>query len=336
MSYKININRVEVFGDLSLYEANEIKHNEDVKYIQISKEIPAQTLEIINNVILVERSDIQFRVYGFYGEECNLGFLEKLTNVVDLSIGEMTEVNNIDVLGKLANLKRLRVCLDKLEDISFLSNINSNIISMMLGTGVNNSNLDFSIIEKFQALETLFLYKINYGYNSLKNMEALKILTINACNIKDLTVLKDTNVNTLSLGLMNNSDLSSLNGNEKINNLELQRLSKLSDLNILSSLPNLQYCHVSHNNRIEKVPNMRRCESVKALVFDSIKKLSDISELAFVPNVERIEMYQLKLVDLLSIEDILKNPSLKKFKCTTGSMKKDRQIRKLIEEYDKV
>ena len=49
MSYKININRVEVFGDLSLYEANEIKHNEDVKYIQISKEIPAQTLEIINN-----------------------------------------------------------------------------------------------------------------------------------------------------------------------------------------------------------------------------------------------------------------------------------------------
>ena len=47
-------------------------------------------------------------------------------------------------------------------------------------------------------------------------------------------------------------------------------------------------------------------------------------------------MYQLKLVDLLSIEDILKNPSLKKFKCTTGSMKKNRQIRKLIEEYDKV
>ena len=35
LSYKININRVEVFGDLSLDEANGIKNNEDVKYIQI-------------------------------------------------------------------------------------------------------------------------------------------------------------------------------------------------------------------------------------------------------------------------------------------------------------
>lgn len=221
MSYKININRVEIFDDLILDEANEIKLNQDVKYIQISKEVPRQILEMINSVILSERSDIQFRVYGFYGAECNLSFLEGLTNVVDLSIGEMRSVNNLDILGKLVKLQRLRVHLDKLDDISFLSNLNSNLISLMLGTGLNNSNLDIGIIEEFQELESLFLYKINCGYNSLKNMKVLKSLTMNACNIDEFSFLE------------------------------------------------------------EKVPDMRRCDGIKELIFDCIKNLSDISELIY-------------------------------------------------------
>lgn len=336
MSYKININRVEIFDDLILDEANEIKLNQDVKYIQISKEVPRQILEMINSVILSERSDIQFRVYGFYGAECNLSFLEGLTNVVNLSIGEMRSVNNLDILGKLVKLQRLRVHLDKLDDISFLSNLNSNLISLMLGTGLNNSNLDIGIIEEFQELESLFLYKINCGYNSLKNMKVLKSLTMNACNIDEFSFLEETNINNLSVGMMNISDLSSLNGNKKIKKLELQRLSRLSDLDLLSNLPNLEYCNVSNNNHIEKVPDMRRCDGIKELIFDCIKNLSDISELIYIPNIERIEMYQLKLVDLSVIEEILRKSSLKKLICTTGSIKKDRQITELIEKYGKL
>lgn len=336
MSYKININRVEIFDDLILDEANEIKLNQKIKYIQISKEIPQHILEMINSVILSERSDIQFRIYGFYGVECNLSFLEGLTNVVDLSIGEMKSVINLDVIGKLVNLQRLRVYLDKLDDISFLSKLNSNLISLMIGTGLNNSNLDIGIIEKYKELESLFLYKINYGYNSLKNMRALKSLTINACNINEFSFLEETTINNLSIGMMNNSDFSSLYGNRKIRKLELQRLSRLSNLDILSSLPNLEYCNISNNNHIEKVPNMRECDGIKELIFDCIKKLSDISELIYIPNIERIEMYQLKLVDLLVIEEILKKSSLKKLICTTGSIKKDKQIKELIVEYGKL
>ncbi len=336
MSYKININRVEVFDDLILDEANEIKLNQNIKYIQISKEVPQHILEMINSVILSERSDIQFRIYGFYGVECNLSFLEGLTNVVDLSIGEMKSVINLDILGKLVNLQRLRVYLDKLDDISFLSKLNSNLISLMIGTGLNNSNLDIGIIEKFKELESLFLYKINYGYKSLKNMGALKSLTINSCKINEFRFLEETNINNLSIGMMKNSDFSSLCGNRKIRKLELQRLSRLSNLDLLSSLPNLEYCNVSNNNYIEKVPNMRKCDGIKELIFDCIKNLSDISELAYIPNIEKIEMYQLKLVELLVIEDILKKSSLKKLICTTGSIKKNKQIKELIEEYGKL
>lgn len=334
--YRISINRVEVFDDLTLDDANEIKCNENVKYIQISKEISRQTLVMINHVILAERPDIQFRVYGFYRDKCDLGFLEELTDVVDLSVGEMVEADNLDALGKLKKLKRLRVCLDKLDDLSFLGNINSNISSLMIGTGLTNRKLDMSIIDRFSVLDTLFLYRINQGYDVLKNMKFLRTLTINACRINEFAFLKETSVNNLSLGLVRNNDLSSLEGNENIRKLELQRLSGLQDLNVLPSLSNLEECKVSHNSHIEMVPDMRSCKNIKALLFDSLKKLRDISGLAFIPNVERIEMYQIKLADLPSIENILRNPSLRKFKCTTGSLKKDKQISSLIKEYDKL
>lgn len=338
MSYKINMNRIEIFDDLSFNEANEIKDNQNIKYIQISKEIPQQALKLVNDIILTERSDIQFRVYGFYGIECNLKFLENLTNIVDLSIGEINSisVNNIDALSCITNLKSLRICFDELKDISFLTNLNPNIINLMLGTGIKNSHLDFSIIERFQFLESLFIYKINNGFSILKNLNRLKKLTINSSNIREFTFLKETNINTLSLGMMRNCDCSTLRGNEKINYLELYSLNGLDDLSILSELPKLECGSIIQNNRIERIPELRRCEDIKVLVLDRIKRLSDISELAFVPNVERIEIYQAKLVDLLSIEEILKNPSLKSLKCTTGSMKKDRQIKELIEEYNKL
>lgn len=332
------MNRIEIFDDLSFNEANEIKDNQNVKYIQISKEIPQQALKLVNDIILTERSDIQFRVYGFYGIECNLKFLENLTNIVNLSIGEINSisVNNIDALSCITNLKSLRICFDELKDISFLANLSPNIINLMLGTGIQNSHLDFSIIERFQFLETLFIYKINNGYSILKKMNRLKKLTINSSNIREFTFLKETNINTLSLGMMRNCDCSTLNGNEKINQLELYSLNGLDDLSILSELPKLEGGFIAQNNRIERIPELRKCKDIKILILDRIKKLSDISELAFVPNVERIEIYQAKLVDLLSIEEILKNPSLKSFRCTTGSMKKDRQIKELIEEYGKL
>lgn len=47
-------------------------------------------------------------------------------------------------------------------------------------------------------------------------------------------------------------------------------------------------------------------------------------------------MYQLKLVDLSDIEEILRKSSLKKLICTIGSIKKDRQITELIEKYGKL
>lgn len=77
------------------------------------------------------------------------------------------------------------------------------------------------IFTEFQELESLFLYKINCGYNSLKNMKVLKSLTMNACNIDEFSFLE------------------------------------------------------------EKVPDMRRCDGIKELIFDCIKNLSDISELIY-------------------------------------------------------
>lgn len=163
-------------------------------------------------------------------------------------------------------MKSLRVCINELKDISFLANVNPNILNLMLGTGIQNSHLDFSIIERFQFLESLFLYKINNGFSILKKLARLNKLTINSSNIKDLAFLRDTNISSLSLGMMRNCDCSTLSGNEKISQLELYNLNGLDNLNILSELPKLECGCIAQNNRIERIPELRRCKYIKVLV----------------------------------------------------------------------
>lgn len=336
MSYNNNNNRVEILTDLTLDEANEIKCIEKLKYIQISKDITQQALKIINSVILSERQDIQFRVYGFYNIECDLKFLKFLTNITDLSIGEMDSVQNIDTIGVLSKMKKLRIYLNKLDDISFLERVTPNITSLMLGTGINNSKINFNIVERFQFLKSLFLYKINYGFDSLKNMESLTNLTINASKIKDFTFLNNTNIGDLSLGMISNNDCTTLSGNTKIKNIELWKINKLLDLNVLLYLPYLERARIYQNNSIERIPDLSTCVNIKTLIFDELKNLKDISQLAYVPNIESIEFYQTKLIDFTDIENVLKNPSIKNFICKTGSVKKDKLINDLIKNNRKM
>lgn len=335
MGYSCSFNRVEIREDLSSEEAYEIKYNESVKYIQISSEISRHTLELMNNVILRNREDIQFRVYGFRNVKCDLKFLEVLADLTDLNIGEIEKVENIEAIGKLSKLKKLRVSLNKLNDISFLQNVSPGLTELMIGTEQNNSKVNLAVIVRFQNLETLFLYKINHGFEELTELKSLKQLTINASKIDNFDFLKKTIVEDLSLGMLGCSDYSSLYGNSKIKKLELWKLRSLKNLNLLCNLPSLEYAKMCQLSNITSIPDLRKCSKIKTLVLDDLKNLTNISELAFIPHIENIEFYRAKSIDTADVENILKNPSLKKFKCGTGSLKKDHQIEELIEKYNK-
>lgn len=335
MSYKCNVNRVEIYGSLSLEEALEISDHDNLKYIQISKGVTEETLELVNDIILCKRKDIQFRVYGFRDKICNLEFLERLTNITDLSIGEMDFAENLEAIEKLHDLRRLRVNLNCLNNINFLQNVTDGIVDLMLGTEMNDNSLNLDIVTKFHNLQSLFVYKINDGFEALTNLNYLKKLTINASKITDFTFLKSGSVEEISLGMIKNNDGHTLHGNPKIKRLELWKLDKLVDLNILSKLPSLEYARIFQINSIVSLPDLRKCTNLKTLIFDELKNLTDISELAFAPSIENIEFYQAKSIDLLQIEDILQNPSIKKFKCKTGSVKKDKKINEIIEKYFK-
>lgn len=214
-----------------------------------------------------------------------------------------------------------------------MQNVTDDLIYLMVGTEIKNNKLNLDIVTKFHKLQSLFVYNINNGFESLANLNHLKKLTINACKINNFEFLKEGNVEEISLGMIKNNDCHTLYGNPKIKRLELWKLNKLMDLDILSKLPGLEYARIFQINNIVSLPNLRECTYIKTLIFDELKNLSDISELEFVPNIENIEFYQAKSIDLLQIEEVLQNPSIKRFKCTTGSVRKDKKIKEIIEKY---
>lgn len=333
MGYSKSINRVEIFDELTEEETNQINAIQDLKFIQIKNDISITTLDLLNKIIFGQRKDVQFRVYGFRDKECDLVFLERLNNVVDLSIGEMDAVKNLEILKKLPHLKKLRVSLNKLDNIEFLCDLSDNITELMIGTGINNSKLSIELIERFQKLNTLFLYKINYGFDALTKIKTLNNLIINASNIQDFLFLNETNIDNLALGLINNS-CESLSGNSKLKRLDLWKINGLSNLNILANLPSLEYAKISQIGNIQAIPDLKKCINIKTLIFDDLKNLKDILNLSYIPNIEHIEFYRAKYINIDDIETILKkNSTIHYIKCRTGSVRKDIKIKKILAEY---
>ncbi len=335
MGYTCSLNRVEIRADLTAAEAEEIKRDEKIKYIQIGAALPPETLKRINHVILSAREDVMFRVYGFRGQVCDLTFLELLDNVCDLSVGEMDAVSNLVSMGKLPRLKKLRVSLGQLNDLSFLEKVTTGLTGLMLGTGIANSKLELDVIGRFKDLESLFVYKINRGFEVIRHLGGLRDLTVNAAKRKDFAFLQDTGVERLSLGMIKDFDSTSLYGNTTIKRLELWKISQLEDADILLHLPGLVHARFYQMSRMVRIPDLSACAGLKTLIFDEVKNLEDLSGLETLPGIEQIELYGAKAADPAVVERILKNPPLKKMICQTGSVKKDRQIAEIIKAYGK-
>lgn len=335
MGYTCSGNRVEIRGELTSAEAEEIKSNETVKYIQISAALSPETLTTVNQVILSVRDDVQFRVYGFRDTVCDLAFLELLDQIVDLSVGEMDAVLNPASMEKLPRLKKLRVSLGQLKDLSFLETVTPGLTGLMLGTGITGSKLELDVIRRFRGLESLFVYKINRGFDVVGHLEGLRDLTVNASKVSDFSFLRGTGVERLSLGMLNNFDETSLYGNAVIRQLELWKLNRLEDAELLLHLPGLAHVRFYQMSRMVRIPDLGACAGLRTLILDEVKNLESLLGLESLPGIERIEIYQAKAVEPAMVERVLKNPSLKKMVCQTGSAKKDRQIAELIGAYGK-
>ena len=99
--------RVE-FGDkLTKREIQTLISNHALRVLQCSRPVKNRTWKRLNDQFFPKRPEVQLRVYGCYGQVCDLSFGSMLTNVRHFSADCMMDAQGVEHISAMEKLESL-------------------------------------------------------------------------------------------------------------------------------------------------------------------------------------------------------------------------------------
>lgn len=145
---------------------------------------------------------------------------------------------------------------------------------------------------------------------------------------KNIDFMKQLEVEELSIrwGAMN--DLQILSENQFIKNLELWRITKLSDISFISKMLALEKLHLVQLSNVEKLPCMNKLKNLKFIHIDDCKKLNDITAVKEMPALK--ELHISAAISEEGIKPALENNNIEIIKYFCGRTKQINKVNEMI------
>lgn len=203
--------------------------------------------------------------------------------------------NDFEVIEKIEQALRLRLWqTDKLDsDFCYIANEQKQVTALRLRyAGLGLTNIDFSLIKRFDHLQYLDLRSNNYNNSSdftfLNNLRYLKKLDLGNNQIRDCSTLKELiQLQTLNLSWNIINNISALKELSQLQTLNL-RSNQISDISTLNKLSQLQMLDL-RSNKINDISVFKELNQLQVLDL-SYNKISDTCTFN--------EMSQLQVLDL--------------------------------------
>lgn len=230
-------------------------------------------------------------------ELLDIRILSKLKQLEELSLsGEA--FNNIDVVGKLSNLKQLEL-ISVNGDISSIGKLsNLKILRLMY------VNSDFNFLSKLHELEKLSLMGYSLPHldpiTSLSNLKRLAVYDTQITNLDALSNLGNLEELLIS-GAGSLHDINGISNLIKLKNLTFD-YTNIVNINPLSNLANLQVLSITDTYNLENIEALSTLTNLKKLYLYSTK-VSDISALR---NLDQLTTLNIGFSPVSNI-DVLEN-----------------------------
>ena len=321
--------RLQFEGELTRGEIEQIASNPAVKVLQCSTPVPAQTWELLNEILFSSRLDIELRLYGFYSLVCDLSFLKRVANVRRFSADCLTDAVGIEHLAALVHLEKLAVGVYHLEDFDFLNSIPDGIQSLTL-TSTKSKKPRLDALVRFHSLRTLYLEKQQQGIEALAQLSTLEDVTLRSISTENLEYVSGLpHLWSLDIKLGGIRDFSAIANKESIKYLELWQIRGLSDLRFISSLTGLQYLFLQSLRSVIEIPDLSRLTKLRRLYLENMKGLVDVSAISKAPALEYFSHVSAQNISLQQYKDLLPMPTLKRVHVGFGSRKKNNEFEEL-------
>ncbi len=318
---------------LSQVDIDNILNTYPLDRVQIDDYIDENSLRLLNQQLFTARPDVAFRIYGHPFKD--MSFISSLTNVRKLCLDCMYDaVENLDVLGKLTYLEDLRIDIYNQKDFSFLEKITDNLKKLSLNA--NKTSLDANKLLRFGGLEWLDIQDMKKNIHVIAELKGLKYFRIKGITASSLEFINSLHrLQELHI-YGGKNDLTVLYSNKNIQHLLLSGIKGLDNLDLITSLPNLESVKVQYISDITSLPDLSENHFLKDIELMSMKNLTDLSTAQFAPALEEFEYScvskELKPLDILPV---IKNTTLKKCRIFFPSDKKNKEADSLCIQYGK-
>lgn len=291
-------------------------------WIEVGLDIPDIRNEFPHSKRLVDWFGIDFfaTINDVQMVSCEVPF-DELQPLFDLGTIEQfaangTNLDSVEKIAQLKNLKRLFLAENPIEDISPLGEMIDLISLNLRGTPIT----DVTPLQGLRNLEWLSLEGTKIEeISSLENLKKLKSIDLSDTNVSDVSALSGlTELEEINLNVTSVTDLSPLRSLANVKTLTLShRTSKpITDISFVRDLKNLSWLTLFGFGG-EDIAPVANCSQLVHLTISS-DTLSSIESLNELRNLETLYLHAPQLQDLTPIA---KHTNLKRLDVSASQVK---------------
>jgi len=324
--------RVEFSDPLTADDLRRLAAFPKIKVLQCSHPVKESTWRLLNFEFFPARPDVQLRLYGFYGEVCDLSFVTRMVNVRHFSADCLMDATGVEHVAEMPNLQSLQIAIYELKSFDFLWHLPVGLSSLLLGL-TRSKKPDLLPLPRFKKLTQLYLEGQQKNIEVLADLVELEDITLRSISTPNLDYLRNLpRLGSLDIKLGGTSNLSAIEGMPGIKYLELWNIRGLRDIGVISHLPGLQNLFLQSLPHLTVLPSLRESRQLKRVLLQNLKGLKDLGELQWAPALQEFILLQGASHQVDDWLPLLSNPSLRRATAYFGSAKKNERFVQLLAE----
>ena len=323
--------RAEFEGLLAESDVDALAADPKLEVLQFMRPVPAQNWALLEEALFRKRHDVELRVYGHHGAECDLSFVQEVPSLRRFCANCLTDVSNIDALGALRHLRRLNLGILELKSFDILEQVSDQIEWLLLGD-TRSRRPSLESLPRFANLRWLSVGGHAKGLGAIAENQRLEELTLWSLSDPELSFLEALpQLWGLELNLGGAVDLSAITGARELKRLELTWIRRLSDISFISDCVSLQDLRLDRLKQVREIPSLCKLVKLRALSIGDLNGLRSVDAIAEAPALEWFG-YSGKTLAPEDFRVALGAPSLKRAGAFFGSQKKEKAFNEVAAE----
>ena len=329
---RLSKSRIDFRDPLTEEEVSSLAGNPELSILQTSAPIQKDTWQLLNRRLFNVRPEVTLRVYGFYGDQCDLSFLRLVGNVRRFYADCLMSAVGIENVAALPNIQALSIGIRSLTDFDFLDSLPASQLTELSLGETKSSKPSLKSVGRFDGLRKLGLAGQAKQIDAVGTLARLEELNLSCITLPDAGFIRTLDrLVSLAVTLGGTRNLSALAGRNSIKFLQLRRIRDLRDISFISEMKGLQRLLLQDLPHIKTVPNLSALWSLRRLHLEQMKGLENVSALKAADSLEEFIHVSAKNMTPADYSFLTTLKTLKWATVGFGSEKKNQTLRTELE-----